>query len=313
MTAIETKGLTKRFGEDVLAVDSLDLHVESGEIYGFLGPNGAGKSTTINMLLDFLRPTEGSASVLGFDAQRETDEIRQRIGVLPEGAALYDRLTGREHVEWVVETKDTDDDPDAVLDHVGLDPAARDRRAGGYSKGMGQRLGLGMALVGDPDLLILDEPSSGLDPNGIQEMRELLRSEAESGTTVFFSSHILSEVEAVCDRVGIMNRGNLVAENSIEGLRDAAETGASITLTVERVPEDLDVARLDGVRDVTVDGTTITAVCTDPTRKVDVVRHVASAVTVLDIHSREESLENLFNAYTHNDPDGEADREEVVA
>ncbi|WP_158057773.1 ABC transporter ATP-binding protein [Halorussus halophilus] len=314
MSAIETSGLTKRFGEDVLAVDSLDLQVEEGEIFGFLGPNGAGKSTTINMLLDFLRPTEGTATVLGYDAQRETDEIRQRIGVLPEGAALYDRLTGREHVEWVIETKDTNDDADAILNHVGLEPDARDRRAGGYSKGMGQRLGLGMALVGDPDLLILDEPSSGLDPNGIQEMRELLRNEAENGTTVFFSSHILSEVEAVCDRVGIMNRGNLVAKDSIEALRDSAESGASITLTVESVPQSLDVAGLDGVTDVSIDGTTITATCADPAMKVDVVRHVARVATVLDIHSEEESLENLFNAYTGGDPDGSTvEKQEVTA
>ena len=310
MSAIETQSLTKRFGDDVLAVDSLDLTVESGEIFGFLGPNGAGKSTTINMLLDFVRPDEGTATVLGFDAQRESDAVRERVGVLPEGASLYDRLTGREHVEWVAETKGANADPDTVLDRVGLDPAARDRKAGGYSKGMGQRLAFGMALVGDPDLLILDEPSTGLDPTGIQEMRDLLREEAESGTTVFFSSHILSQVEAVCDRVGIMNEGRIVVEDTIEGLRDAAGGSSQISLAVEAIPDDLvaAVASLDGVEYATAgqegDGNRkretqrITATCAVPTAKVDVIERVNAKTPVLDIHSEGASLEELFNAYT---------------
>ena len=298
MSAIETDDLTKRFGDDVLAVDSLDLTVEEGEIFGFLGPNGAGKSTTINVLLDFIRPTEGSAEVLGYDAQRETQAIRRRVGVLPEGATLYDRLTGREHVAWVAKTKGVDDDPDAILDRVGLDRDARERRAGGYSKGMGQRLALGMALVGDPDLLILDEPSSGLDPNGIQEMRDLLRSEAERGTTVFFSSHILPQVEAVCDRVGIMSNGRLVAEDTIAELREAAGGGGQITATVDRVPEGLDLASLPGVERVSTDGTTVTAICSNPSAKMDVLKRIDAEATVLDIRSEEASLEELFNRYT---------------
>ncbi|WP_276281292.1 ABC transporter ATP-binding protein [Halorussus caseinilyticus] len=303
MTAIDTTDLTKRFGDDVLAVDSLDLTVESGEIFGFLGPNGAGKSTTINVLLDFIRPTDGSAEVLGYDAQRETQAIRERVGVLPEGATLYDRLTGREHVSWVAETKDADADPDAILDRVGLDPSARERRAGGYSKGMSQRLALGMALVGDPDLLILDEPSSGLDPNGIQEMRELLREEASRGTTIFFSSHILPQVEAVCDRVGIMSDGRLVAEDTIAGLRDASGGTSRITATVDRVPADLDLAALAGVERASADGKAITAVCSNPGAKIEVLKRIDEVATVRDVHSEEASLEELFNRYTHEDPD----------
>ncbi|WP_115864927.1 ABC transporter ATP-binding protein [Halorussus litoreus] len=317
MTAIETTDLTKRFGDDVLAVESLDLTVEEGEIFGFLGPNGAGKSTTINLLLDFIRPSEGSATVLGYDAQRETQAIRDRVGVLPEGATLYDRLTAREHVEWVAETKGVDDDPDAILDRVGLDEDDRQRRAGGYSKGMGQRLGLGMALVGDPDLLVLDEPSSGLDPNGIQEMRELIREEAERGTTVFFSSHILPQVEAVCDRVGIMNAGRLVAEDTIAGLRESAGGQSEVSATVETVPEDLDLTAVSGVEDATVDGSTITAVCSTPSAKMAALEHVHERTPVLDIHSEDASLEDLFNRYTGDEveqPDSsEAESAEVVA
>ncbi|SER21719.1 ABC transporter ATP-binding protein [Natrinema salaciae] len=306
MAAIQTNGLTKRYGESVLAVDDLDLTVENGEIFGFLGPNGAGKSTTINMLLDFVRPTEGTATVLGYDAQDETGEIRERIGVLPEGATLYERLTAREHIEWVADTKDAAIDVDAILDRVGILEDA-DRAAGGFSKGMAQRLGLGMALVGDPDLLLLDEPSSGLDPTGIQDMRELLRDEAESGTTVFFSSHILSEVEAVCDRVGIMNEGHLVALDSIENLQDEA-TGA-VTIDVELAtpvdPAVLDVGSISGVQQTDIDGDTVTTVCDDATVKVDVVRHLDDRATVTDILSTDTSLEELFNQYTGStDGDG---------
>ncbi|WP_226480633.1 ABC transporter ATP-binding protein [Natrinema amylolyticum] len=313
MAAIETSSLTKRYGDSVLAVDDLDLVVEEGEIFGFLGPNGAGKSTTINMLLDFVRPSDGSATVLGHDAQHETGAIRERIGVLPEGASVYDRLTAREHLQWVIDTKGADDDPDAILERVGL-AGDGDRSAGGYSKGMAQRLGFGMALVGDPDLLILDEPSSGLDPTGMQEMREIIADEAERGTAVFFSSHILGEVEAVCDRIGIMNEGRLVATGTPDELQGDLDLGAPISLEVETVPERLELEQLAGVRSVSVDGATITATCADPSVKVDVVRHVADVTAVRDIISEDISLEQLFNTYTNGErADEDAPAPEVTA
>ncbi len=311
MSAIETAGLTKTFG-DVTAVSDLDLTVGEGEIFGFLGPNGAGKSTTINLLLDFIRPTEGTATVLGMDAQANSEAIRDRVGVLPEGASVYERLTGREHVEWVIDVKGAPADPDAILERVGLGGDDGDRAAGDYSKGMRQRLGLGMALVGDPDLLILDEPSSGLDPTGIQHMREILRDEASDGTTVFFSSHILSEVEAVCDRVGIMNDGELVIEDTLENLRDDSDGTATIDVEVSAVP-DTDLTAIDGVRQVTADGDAITAVVEDPTVKVDVVTHLAERTTVTDILSEDTSLEELFNRYTGaSTPESEAAEPEVA-
>jgi ABC-2 type transport system ATP-binding protein len=313
MAAIQTTGLTKRYGKSILAVDDLDLTVEEGEVFGFLGPNGAGKSTTINMLLDFVRPTEGSATVLGLDAQADTDEIRHRIGVLPEGASVYDRLTAREHLEWVIDTKDVDDDPDALLEKVGLTSDDGDRPAGDYSKGMAQRLGFGMALAGDPDLLILDEPSSGLDPAGMQEMREIISNEADRGTTVFFSSHILGEVEAVCDRIGIMNEGRLVATGTLDDLQGELDLGAPITLEVATVPETLALDELAGVRSVTVEDATITATCADPSVKVDVVRHVAEVTTVRDIVSEDVSLEQLFNTYTNGERDEGAATPEASA
>ncbi|UPM42846.1 ABC transporter ATP-binding protein [Halocatena salina] len=314
MVAIETTALTKQF-EDVTAVEELNLRIEEGEIFGFLGPNGAGKSTTINMLLDFHRPTSGSATVLGYDAQDETDAIRRRVGVLPEGIELYGRLTAREHLELCVQMKDAADDPDAVLDRVGLNDAG-DRPVSGFSKGMAQRLALGIALIGSPDLLILDEPTSGLDPNGIQEFRELLRAEAESGTTIFFSSHVLSEVEAVCDRVGIMNEGTLVALDTIDNLREHAGSGGIVDLTLESVPEDLSLGQLEGVSDVTIDGTDLHAVCTTPQAKVDVIRRVDRVATVTGIVVEETSLEDLFNEYTNGERGASGETEasaEVIA
>jgi ABC-2 type transport system ATP-binding protein len=246
--------------------------------------------------------------VLGLEADRDSVAIRRRTGVLPEGYDVYHRLTGRKHVEFAMRSKRVDVDPDAVLERVGIADAA-DRKAGDYSKGMRQRLALGMALVGEPDLLILDEPSSGLDPGGAREMREIVRAEADRGTTVFFSSHVLGQVEAVCDRVGILRAGELVAEDSIEGLRTAVDEGTTLVITVDDPGGvDLDAVRaFDGVSSASVDGEAVTVTC-DADAKTAVIGAVEDAgVTVRDFRTEETSLEDLFIAYT------EGDREEVSA
>ncbi|GAB3707464.1 ABC transporter ATP-binding protein [Halorubrum pallidum] len=306
MTAIELRGVTKEFA-DVTAVRNLDLTVEEGEVYGFLGPNGAGKSTTIDMVLDLVRPTEGTVAVLGRDATDDGVAIRRRTGVLPDGFAVYDRLTGRRHVEFAIRSKEVDDDPDALLERVGLlDDAGR--KAGGYSKGMRQRLALAMALVGDPDLLILDEPSSGLDPAGAKEMREIVRTESERGATVFFSSHVLEQVDAVCDRVGILRDGELVAEDSVEGLRDAVGSEETLEIAVDG-DETSDalaaaveaVSALDGVSRVDRAGDTLVVDCDDGAKTRVIAAVEEAGVAVSDFHTREASLEDLFLAYTEGD------------
>jgi ABC-2 type transport system ATP-binding protein len=304
MTAIELRGVTKEFA-DVTAVRDLDLTVEDGEVYGFLGPNGAGKSTTIDMVLDLVRPTEGTIRVLGQDVASDGVAIRQRTGVLPDGFSVYDRLSGRQHVEFAIKSKEADDDPDALLDRVGILEDA-DRKAGGYSKGMRQRLVLAMALVGDPDLLILDEPSSGLDPAGAKEMREIVQSEADRGATVFFSSHILEQVDAVCDRVGILREGELVAEDSVEGLREAV--GGEETLEIAVGDADADatdaIRDLDGVTRVDRDGDTLVVSCADDAKTRVIAALEDAGVVVRDFHTREASLEDLFLAYTEGDAPG---------
>ncbi|ELY43910.1 ABC transporter ATP-binding protein [Natronorubrum tibetense] len=300
MPAITVDNLTKSYGQE-LALRDLSFQVEEGEVFGFLGPNGAGKSTTINVILDFIRPTDGRVEVLGMNAQAHSREIRSRTGVLPEGVETYDRLTARQHLEFAIDSKETDDDPRELLERVGLVDAI-DKKAGGYSKGMSQRLMLAMALVGEPDLLILDEPSTGLDPNGAREMREIVREENARGATVFFSSHIMEQVEAVCDRVGILRDGEMVAVDTVEGLRDSVEGGTSLRVTIDRIDDDAlqAVRSLPDVSDAVVEGesppTLIVQVSGSKTAVLGELED--RGVEVRDFTTREASLEDVFQSYT---------------
>jgi ABC-2 type transport system ATP-binding protein len=301
MAAIELNGVSKQYG-NLTAVQNLDLRIPEGEIFGFLGPNGAGKSTTINIILDFVKPTAGQASVLGMNCQKQGKQLRQRIGVLPEGYDVYDRLTGRQHLEFAIESKNATNDPQRLLERVGITDAA-DRKAGGYSKGMAQRLTLAMALVGDPDLLILDEPTTGLDPNGARQIREIIREENRNGTTVFFSSHILGQVEAVCDRVGILREGQLVADDSIEGLRDNVPGGESLVVEGTGFTDSVvtSIRAMEGVESVDErqPGEVLSISLTSAASKTTVLSKIEDAgATVSDFSTEEASLEDLFAAYT---------------
>ncbi|GAB3035626.1 ABC transporter ATP-binding protein [Natronobiforma cellulositropha] len=295
--AIETNALTKSYG-DVVALDSLSITVDAGEVFGFLGPNGAGKTTTIDILLDFIRPTSGSASIMGYDTQCETGAVRERVGVLPDGFDLWGRSSGYSHLEFARRSKGADDDPDELLERVGLDPEDAERPVSNYSKGMYQRLGMAMALVGDPEVLILDEPSTGLDPHGIRTMQDIVREEAAGGTTVFFSSHLLEQVEAVCDRVAILKDGALLTVDSIGGLRETAGLGSQLVVEVTDVPE-IDLTTIDGVTAVTTEAGRLRVTYTDPTAKETVITRLSSAgAGVRDFTTDEPSLEDLFTAYT---------------
>jgi ABC-2 type transport system ATP-binding protein len=299
MSVIEIDRLTKRYG-DVTAVDGLSLSVESGEVFGFLGPNGAGKSTTINAMLDFTTPSSGSVRVFGHDAHEESVAVRRRSGLLLEGYGAYPRFTGYEHVEHAIATKDADDDPLELLERVGLVEAA-DRRAGGYSKGMRQRMAIAVALVGRPDLLVLDEPSTGLDPNGARRLREVVTAEADRGATVFFSSHILEQVEAVADRIAILRGGELEAVGGVRELRERLGTGTTVELDVTNTTDELhDRLRvLDGVSDVTARNGTVAVACDgrgETKRKV--LNAAADAGVYRDFTVREASLDDVFSQYT---------------
>jgi ABC-2 type transport system ATP-binding protein len=220
--AIRTTGLTKRFGS-ILAVDRLDLEIPSGSIFGLLGPNGAGKTTTIRLIVGLARPDDGRASVGGLDVARDPVEIRRRVGVLDQDPRFYGWMTGRELLLLAgrlvgVEKGSLRGRVDETLRLVGLAEAA-DRRIDGYSGGMRQRLGIGQALVGRPGLLILDEPVSSLDPEGRRDLLALI-GRLQDTATVLLSTHVLSDVERVCDRVAILDHGRLVTEGPIDELLD---------------------------------------------------------------------------------------------
>lgn len=218
MAALETRKLTKEYG-DTTAVKDLSFAVDEGEICGFLGPNGAGKTTTIKLLLDFLRPTSGKAFVLGADPHEDGTEIRHKIGFLPEELGLYPRLTARQHLTFVQNIKGQEVDPETLVARVGLAEVIN-HRVSTYSKGMRQRLGIAIALVGEPELLILDEPAQGLDPHGAQLLRDIIEEEHERGATVFFSSHTLVQIEQVCDTVCLLDQGELVLQGSLDAVLD---------------------------------------------------------------------------------------------
>jgi ABC-2 type transport system ATP-binding protein len=299
MTAIDATGVSKRYGT-VHALDRVDLQVQPGETFGFLGPNGAGKSTFLNVLLDFVKPTSGSVEIFGHDCQRESVAVRERTGVLPEGYSVFDRLTGRQHIEYAIRSKEADDDPMEILDRVGIASEA-DRKAGGYSKGMAQRLVLGMALVGEPDLLLLDEPTTGLDPNGAAEMRRILDEENERGATILFSSHILEQVEAVCDRVGILKAGELVAVDTIQGLRESLGGGTKLVIEPDRLENGAveEVRRIQGVETAVADeDSTIEVTCTNDAKMDILVALRDAGLEVVNFRTEEASLEDMFVEYT---------------
>src|SRR5580700_9014308 len=216
MSVIEVRGLTKRFGQ-VLAVDRLNFTVEAGEVVGFLGPNGAGKTTTLRMLLGLVRPDEGTATING-STYADLAEPLHQVGALLEASSCHPGRTARNHLR--VQALAGQADPsrvDDVLELTGLAEAA-DRRVGEFSLGMRQRLGLATALLPDPELLILDEPTNGLDPEGVRWLRDLLRGLAAEGTTVLVSSHILAEVAQTVDSVVILDRGRLVTQSALADL-----------------------------------------------------------------------------------------------
>lgn len=217
MAVIETDKLTKYYGK-VRGVESLDLCVKQGEVFGFLGPNGAGKTTTIRLLLDLIRPTSGKASIFGLDSNTNSLAIRKRIGYVPGDVVLYDGLTGNEFLKLMGSFRSgySSSRIKDLLEILDLDPSRQSRA---YSKGNKQKLAVVQAFAPDPELLILDEPTSGLDPLIQKRFYDMILDEKKRGKTIFFSSHILPEAERICDRVGIVKEGSLVAVESVDDLK----------------------------------------------------------------------------------------------
>ncbi|OEV11925.1 ABC transporter ATP-binding protein [Streptomyces nanshensis] len=252
---IETRGLSKRYRGGQLAVDGLDLAVPRGSVFGFLGPNGSGKTTTIRMLLGLIDATRGSIDVLGEPMPSGARRVLPRVGALIEGPALYGFLTGRDNLRRY-DAADPTADPrtrrvrvERALERVGLSAAAG-KKAKAYSLGMKQRLGIAAALLQPRELLVLDEPTNGLDPQGMREIRSLVRELAQEGTTVFLSSHLLDEIEQVCSHTAVMNRGRLVTQGTVAEMSAGARGRLAVT-----TPDGAEAARVlkeHGVGDLTV-------------------------------------------------------------
>ncbi|MFI8206034.1 ABC transporter ATP-binding protein [Streptomyces sp. NPDC085937] len=298
---VVTRGLTKRYRGGQLAVDDLRLTVPAGSVFGFLGPNGSGKTTTIRMLMGLIEPTSGTAHVLGRPMPRSARAVLPHIGALIEGPALYGFLSGRDNL-LRLDAADPTADPRtrkarvaAALDRVGL-TAAAGRKARAYSLGMKQRLGLAAALLRPRRLLVLDEPTNGLDPQGMREIRALVRELATDGTTVFLSSHLLDEIEQVCTHVAVMARGRLITQGPVADL--AAGARARLVVTTPDAPDATRVLKEQGVGDVVVDGERVTGEV--PGRDLAEVNAalVTAGVRVRGFGVERASLEDAFVALT---------------
>ncbi|MFE0413076.1 ABC transporter ATP-binding protein [Streptomyces tendae] len=298
---IATRGLTKRYRGGQLAVDGLDLTVPAGSVFGFLGPNGSGKTTTIRMLMGLIEPTSGSARVLGRPMPRASRTVLPRVGALIEGPALYGFLSGRDNL-LRYDAADPTADPRtrrervaAALDRVGL-AAAGGKKAKAYSLGMKQRLGLAAALLQPRRLLVLDEPTNGLDPQGMREIRTLVRELASDGTTVFLSSHLLDEIEQVCTHAAVMAQGRLITQGAVADL--AAGARGRLVVTTPDAGDAARVLKEQGAADVVVDGERVTS--EPPERDLAEVNAalVAARVRVRGFVLERASLEDAFVALT---------------
>lgn len=300
--AIQLQDLSKTFGrgeKSVQAVRNLDLEIGAGQVFGFLGPNGAGKTSTIRMIMTLIRPTQGRARVYGQDVQKHP-EVLKRVGALVEGPAFYGYMSGAENLEVLARTAN-DYQPQQItnlLQQVGLADAA-DRKVSSYSLGMKQRLGIAAALLSDPDLIILDEPTNGLDPAGIKEMRRFIRSLAsQEGKTVFLSSHLLNEVEQTCDRVAIIHQGQLISEGVVSDLL-AGET----KLRIQATPLDKAVEVLQGQWGVSASEEWLMVNASTDDCPDIVKRLVEQNISVYQAIVERQSLEDYFMTVTEPDID----------
>jgi ABC-type multidrug transport system ATPase subunit len=306
---IRTEGLTKRFGS-VTAVDDVGLEVSAGDIYGFLGANGSGKTTTVRCLLGLVLPTQGRIELLGHPMPRSGREVLPKVGTLVEGPAAYGHLSGHANLTLIDASggpggplgggrRDRTDRARRALEVVGLADVGR-RPVRAYSLGMRQRLGLAAALLRQPELLVLDEPTNGLDPQGIREVRTLLQELHAAGTTVFLSSHQLAEVDQLCTRIGLLDRGRLVLQESLATLR--APTGRTVVVT----PDAARAAQVLGPAVDHVNGQRVLVRAADPAAVN--ARLVAQGIPVAELGPERRSLDEVIEARTSARQPGEVAR-----
>jgi len=313
-SVIETRGLTKIYGRgarQTLALDALDLQVQPGEIFGFLGPNGAGKTTTIRLLLDLIRPTKGGATIFGKDVRESSVELHKDIGFLPGELALWKNRSGQQVINYIASVRggvqDQVKEARSLAEQLKFDPT---RRVGEYSSGNKRKLGLIISMMHQPKLLILDEPTGGLDPLMQQTFNQMMRDVRKQGRTVFLSSHVLSEVQAICDRVGILREGDLKAVEDVAKLTRVDFRRVEVSLR-DAVPQEV-VARLQniqGVSDVSAEGNSLHLKLFGD---FDPLLRALTNTYVTDLHTEEPTLEDIFLAFYGNG-ENEAANEKVEA
>lgn len=294
---VETHNLSVYYGRH-RGIEDVNLSVEQGEVFGFLGPNGAGKTTTQRVLLDVIHPSGGQAMIFGRDCQKEGVDIRKRIGYLPGELSLYPNMKGMAFLDMLASLHEKALDPAylrQLFERLDLDPS---RRMKEYSRGNKQKIGIVAAFMNKPDLLILDEPTSGLDPLVQQTVMELVQEVKEDGRTVFFSSHILPEVQSVCDRVGIIREGHLVKTERIEAL--TTQSFKRLHLTLKTVPP-VDAFSLEGVTETGRYDQTIMLEVRDSLSK---VIEIAMPFGIVDIDTPPVTLEEIFLAFYDRKPNG---------
>lgn len=303
---IETKDLTKTYGNKV-AVDKLGLCVNEGEVFGFLGPNGAGKTTSILMLMGLTEPTSGSARVCDFDPTREPLKIKRVVGYLPEKFGFYDDLTARENLDYTsalngLSRAMASKKIDELLDMVGL-PEVAEQRVGTFSHGMKQRLGIADAMIKDPKVVFFDEPTSGIDPEGIEQVLNLITTLSKRKVTIVLSSHQLHQVQRVCSRVGILSKGRLVAEGSVDSLgRDKLGGGKfRIEIQVSQITSNLtdSIKKLKGVINVDGSGDLLLISCDEDIRPQVAKTVVNSDSLLVQMKIEEYGLEEIYMKYFH--------------
>jgi len=298
-TAIEVSGLRKTYNH-VPAVNNVSFCVNKGEIFGFLGPNGAGKTTTIKAILDLIHADAGTITINGIDVRTKGKQAKRYVGYMPEKVAFYDNLTALQNMNFYAEIKHASkQDCIDLINELGLGDTGK-KRVGKFSKGMLQRLGMARALLGNPPILILDEPSGGLDPRGVVLIRDKILEMKKKGTTIFVSSHILSEIQEICDRVGIINKGVLVAQDSVEGLSKKLNLKPQMNITVDKLSASIEdaVRKLPGVDHVQGKGNTLEIIC-DGAMKAKVILAITNAGAIIqNLQTKEPSLEEVFMRYT---------------
>ena len=301
--SIEVKNLLKEYGEQ-RAVDHISFKINKGEIVGFLGPNGAGKSTTMKIITGYLQQTGGEAFVCGINVAEQPLETKKKIGYLPELNALYYDMYVREYLDFVASVHNIENAKqkiEQVIELTGLSVESK-KKIGQLSKGYKQRVGLAAALIHDPEVLILDEPTSGLDPNQIIEIREVIKKQGQN-KTVLFSSHILQEVEAICDRVIIINKGQIVADDKLSNLQ---KTNKDSHIVIVHFKEVIDKDQLAGMKQVSklekADNNLFKLHTSDPeaVRKQILELALQQQLNIISLQSESRSLEDVFRSLTHN-------------